>query len=199
MVVALALCACSLAACGSHRTTIKTVTESGTTAQPPPQATSSHIFSPFSEGGIASGVTVAKNGRGYCWEGSAADARPDAWRCFLGNFILDPCFSNETGTSGFVVCAESPWSSVTKLRLTKPLPQSLANDESGDPTVGVPWSLKLTDGTECGLLTGATSVVAGLRISYGCDGGRRTCRRASTGYSNVDDLLRARLQGTHAR
>jgi hypothetical protein len=163
--------ACALSACGSHHTRVKTVTAAGSTVEPPPQTTSSHIFAPFNGGEIASDVKIGKTGRGYCWTGSGADTRPDAWRCFLGNFILDPCFSNETGTSAFVICADSPWSSVTKLRLTKPLPSSQGNAETADPTAGRVWALELIDGTHCVALTGATGAIAGLGIAYGCDGG----------------------------
>jgi hypothetical protein len=166
-----ALCACSLSACGSNHATVKTVTVSDSTTQPPAQATSSHIFAPFNGGEIANGVKVNKTGRGYCWTGSGADTRPDAWRCFLGNLILDPCFSNEMGTSTFVICADSPWSSVTKLRLTESLPRSQGNAEKTDPTAGRVWALELTDGTRCVALTGATGAIAGLGIAYGCDGG----------------------------
>jgi hypothetical protein len=113
-------------------------------------------------------VRVGKTGDGYCWEGSIADTRPDAWRCFLGNFILDPCFSNDTGTSKFVICADSPWSPVTKLSLTKKLPRSLANPAKSDPTTGRPWAIELIDSTRCVALTGATGAIAGLGIDYGC-------------------------------
>lgn len=116
-------------------------------------------------------MTVDRTARGYCWTGSLTDSRSDAWRCFLGNLILDPCFSNETGTSSFVVCADDPWSGVSKLILTKPLPQDMANSQTSDPTASAPWAVELGDGTQCVFLTGATSVIAGLRINYGCAGG----------------------------
>ena len=51
-------------------------------------------------------VAAARSPIGRATKGSLADVRPDAWRCFLGNLILDPCFSNETGTTGFVICAD---------------------------------------------------------------------------------------------
>jgi hypothetical protein len=92
-------------------------------------------------------------------------------RCFLGNEILDPCFSNATGASGFVLCAEDPWSSVTKLVLTKALPLRQANPETPNPTAAAPWAVQLGDGTRCAALTGATGSVAGLGLDYGCTGG----------------------------
>ncbi len=35
----------------------------------------------------------------------------------------------------------------------------------------IPWALELANGSRCGLLTGATAVLAGQRINYGCDDG----------------------------
>jgi hypothetical protein len=105
-----------------------------------PLATSLHIYSPFAADGIAAGVHVTKHGRGYCWEGSLADNRSDAWRCFLGNLILDPCFSTETGSSSFVLCADSPWSGVVRLTLTRRLPRRYGN-RGGDPSTKPPWAV----------------------------------------------------------
>lgn len=39
-----------------------------------------------------------------------------------------------------------------------------------DP-LSIPWAIELTNGDRCGLMTGATAVVAGMRINYGCEGG----------------------------
>jgi hypothetical protein len=163
---------CALAGCGSgdHRAGSTPQQPTSTTAVVPPPTTS-HLFAPFNGGGLAAGVTVGKSAKGYCWTGSAADTRRDAWRCFLGNLILDPCFSNETGTSEFVACADSPWSRVTRLVLTKSLPRGQANPEANDPTSGAPWALELADGKRCERFTGATGAIGGLGISYGCTGG----------------------------
>jgi hypothetical protein len=61
---------------------------------------------------------------------------------------------------------------VVKLTLTKALPHGMANAGTTEPTAKQPWAVKLADGMECVAFTGATGVVAGLGISYGCsDGG----------------------------
>ena len=52
-----------------------------------------HRFHGFENGKIAPGVHVLRTAHGYCWEPSAVESRRYAWRCFKGNFILDPCFS----------------------------------------------------------------------------------------------------------
>jgi hypothetical protein len=165
MLVASAVTIFIVAACGAahHRTRTRALVT--------PRPTSSHIYAPFNGGTVAAGVKVAKTARGYCWTSSGADRRPDAWRCFLDNQILDPCFSNEAGTSGFVLCAQDPWSIVTKLGLTKALPRTQANPETADPTARAPWAVQLSDGTRCTALTGATGAIAGLGLDYGCTGG----------------------------
>jgi hypothetical protein len=132
-------------------------------------ATSVHLYSPFSGGRLATSVRVAKSARGYCWTSSDADARPDAWRCFVGNYIYDPCFSDTVNYSNFVVCPlYRPGSSVLRINLTKRLP---TNTYSGDPTRHPPWAVRTAAGKWCTLITGATGLIAGMRINYGCRGG----------------------------
>jgi hypothetical protein len=49
-----------------------------------------------------------------------------------------------------------------------------APDERADVVIDpleIPWALELANGSRCGLLTGATAVLAGQRINYGCDDG----------------------------
>ena len=73
------------------------------------------------------GAHVVQSGRGYCWTSSIADARSDAWRCFLGkNEIVDPCFS---GGESAVLCPDGTPDShdALRIRLTKPLPLGQAN------------------------------------------------------------------------
>ena len=43
--------------------------------------------------------------------------------------------------------------------------------EVGVDPLSIPWAVELVNGDRCGLLTGATSVVAGMRLNYGCEGG----------------------------
>jgi hypothetical protein len=129
------------------------------------------LYSPFAAGHLAAGVRVAREGRGYCWTGSGADARADAWRCFRGNYIHDPCFSDDAGGAKYVVCPlYRPGSKVLRLRLTKPLPVSMGNRRT-DPTRHAPWAVRLASGLWCESLTGATGEIAGMPVSYGCDHG----------------------------
>src|SRR5438132_10979837 len=77
---------------------------------------------------------VSKTVRGSCFAGSLADGRADAWRCSVGNQIMDPCFQGK----GYLLCPPSPRAKPVKLILTKPLPRSQANKSKG-LTPGHPW------------------------------------------------------------
>lgn len=132
-------------------------------------ATTIHLYAPFNGGGIASGVRIAKTASGYCWTTSGVDARGDAFRCFVGNFIHDPCFADQTGFAHYVLCPlYTPGSKVLRINLTKQLPPNPANS---DPTRYAPWAVRTTSGKWCTILSGATGQVAGMRINYGCTGG----------------------------
>jgi hypothetical protein len=119
---------------------------------------------------VSPGLHVVRTARGYCWEGSAADwGRSDARRCFIGNFIHDPWFSDSsTTTNGYVVCAATPWSrKVVKIALTRKLPLAQRNP-SGSPLRRRPWAIKLSSAQKCVAFTGATGTIAGRAVAYGC-------------------------------
>jgi hypothetical protein len=132
----------------------------------PAARTSMHLYAPFNGGGIAKGIRIARTVRGYCWTSSLADSRDDAFRCFVGNYIHDPCFENTVMPSSYVLCPlYYPGTKVLRINLTKPLP---AHPSVSDPTRYQPWALQLANGRWCEVITGATGLVAGLRINYGC-------------------------------
>jgi hypothetical protein len=99
---------------------------------------------------------------GSCWTNSLAVWRPDAWRCFVGDSIYDPCFA----VDGDVICGASPVTTTISfaLELTEPLPAPTVPDD----TSGHAWLVELPDGTVCELATGATGGVDGERINYWC-------------------------------
>jgi hypothetical protein len=132
------------------------------------ETTSATIYQAFTPHGFVKLHTRSK--AGYCWVGALSTSRRDAWRCFVGNNIYDPCFSSAR-YPGFVLCPDEPWRSTgIKLLLTKPLPRSLANHDA--PSLSPePWALELYDGRRCRVSTGATSVVEGERLNYFCGGG----------------------------
>lgn len=131
--------------------------------------TSLHLYAPFSGGSVAAGIRIARTTSGYCWTTSIADARGDAFRCFVGNNIHDPCFADQTGSAHYVLCPlYTPAAKVLRINLTKKLP---LNSASGDPTRYPPWALKTVSGKWCTRFTGATGNVAGMAMTYGCTGG----------------------------
>lgn len=136
------------------------------------RATKIVVYSPFTVRGVlAAGIRIVRTGSGYCWSGSNLSGRPDAWRCFRGNLIEDPCFSGSRGS--WVACPVGyPWQrQVLRLILTEPLPRRPGDSPPVDPTKGDPWAVQLTNGKRCRLISGATGAVAGLRINYGCTNG----------------------------
>jgi hypothetical protein len=136
------------------------------------QTTRVTIYRPFTDGKTSPGLTIARTVKGRCFAGSIADPRSDAWRCFIGNSIADPCFA-DPAVASWVLCPEdgTPFgTTVVRLALAKALPKNLANKSS--PGAGNPWTIKLAGGTVCTFLTGATYMYRGKRVNYGC--GRKT-------------------------
>lgn len=126
------------------------------------------VFNPWASSGIRHSFNVSGNAKGSCWTHSLSTDRPDAWRCFQGNDIRDPCFAGPP-RSTLVACAENPFSKrVVLLKLTKPLA------DADNPTTrmlqpkGEPWGLRLASGDTCVFATGATDAVGGERLNYAC-------------------------------
>jgi len=84
-----------------------------------------------------------------------------------GNEIVDPCFSNaDVSQSDIVVCPNFPdLATVTEIRLTQPLNPSTADEDGTDTD---PWAVEIVGGADCEIITGATDVVGGRRLNYGC-------------------------------
>jgi hypothetical protein len=102
--------------------------------------------------------------RGDCNSSSYVSGTSDAWRCFVGSTILDPCFANPQSDRE-VLCVRSPWARNGVL-VTSPLdPDDRLPGRSG------PWHLVIRGGLRCGFVSGATTTVQGLRLNYPC--GRR--------------------------
>jgi len=134
-------------------------------------ATEIKLITPFHEGHLGIGFAVTSQGSGKCFaESAASSARPDAWRCSMGNAILDPCLQNVMGDPKLLACPSDPWSANVKLlTITEPLPSSARKSLSLKDAM--PWALELANGQRCTLFTGATAPIAGMRINYGCPGG----------------------------
>ena len=128
------------------------------------KVTRTTVFQAFTQDGAP--TIPVRSKAGYCWTGSLTINRGDAWRCFVGNYIYDPCFSSQHA-SGVVICPNLQLSSGISIRLTRPLPQQYG--DPGVPSLGdQPWNIELASGRHCALASGASNVVHGIRLNYFC-------------------------------
>ena len=149
-----------------------TTSTSATTAHttpptPTPAATQVEIFNVVGpSGGLA--VHVTNTVSGSCFTGSSAIGRSDAWRCTVGNNLIDPCFA--TGAAQVLCPADGPWGSGLLVNLpSNDLSNALPDKDQGMEQL--PWAIELDNGWKCLALTGATTVIDGQRLGYGCSNG----------------------------
>ena len=129
--------------------------------------TKATVFRAFTPDG-APAIPV-RSRRGYCYTGSLTVNRRDAWRCFVGNFIYDPCFSS-ANAPGVVICPNVQVSGGIRIRLTKAIPRRFA--DRGAPSLrNQPWNIQLSNGRHCAFSSGASNVVHGVRLNYFCGSG----------------------------
>jgi hypothetical protein len=101
---------------------------------------------------------------GYCWVGSLTVNRKDAWRCFVGNYIYDPCFSSSLDL-GYVACPDARLTKGVKIHLSKKLPRKYANH--GAPSLSdEPWNIETSTYRHYVFSSGASNVVDGKRANY---------------------------------
>ena len=103
---------------------------------------------------------------GYCFTGSLAANRRDAWRCLVGNFLYDPCISSATAP-GVVICPNRQVNGGIRIRLTRPLPRQFAN-RNAPSLANRPWNIQLANGRHCVYSSGASNVIQGIRLNYFC-------------------------------
>jgi hypothetical protein len=126
--------------------------------------TTATVYRAFSYHGLI--VPDVRVESGYCWTTSNVTPRGDAWRCFVGNFIYDPCFSSALAF-GVVVCP-TPWNDGgTEIRLAKPLPRRQTRYVTPSLKL-LPWAIQTETGADCVLSSGAANVVRGKRLNYTC-------------------------------
>ena len=138
------------------------------------QKTQQRVYYAFTTAGRPA-IRVTRTVRGSCFFGSGAIDRSDAWRCFSGRVVSDPCFSSGKA-KGIVLCPAPslPWkrSGVLKIKLTKPLPRKYGSKRRPGQS-GTPWGIQTTSGLKCFMSTGATNVVSNRRANYRCLTGRQ--------------------------
>src|SRR5579862_2319008 len=121
-------------------------------------------FRVFTPSGAVVGVRMTRTLRGSCFSGSIGLPRPDAWRCMVGNEILDPCLESPKGPSVGLVCVFG--NQAVRLHLTKGLPMRYKNRPE---KTFFAWQLVLANGDVCQRFTGtAAGAVQGQGLVYGC-------------------------------
>ncbi|MGA8112262.1 MAG: hypothetical protein WCA46_01220 [Actinocatenispora sp.] len=145
-----------------------------------PAATTVATLRPWASGGdLAHGLraTGGPERGGSCWTSSEVTGRADAFRCAIGNTILDPCLSDpHAGTPARVACPVSP----TRMRvvlLTEALPAPTGTArKAGD------WLFLLLGGDQCVRRTGAGPAPRGdLPLTMTCRSGALIWGEPDTG------------------
>jgi hypothetical protein len=130
-------------------------------------ATQEIVYQPWSNtqpNKIANGFHVVSQSRGKCLDRSGVTSRPDAYRCFEGDYVLDPCFPNPYYGSKIAACPFNGPSGVVLIHLTK----RLSSPAFYGKTPPSPWLITLNDGRMCYAFSGAGAVSGGLLASYNC-------------------------------
>jgi hypothetical protein len=125
------------------------------------------VMAGFTVGGVPT-MRISRTVRGSCFSTSAAALRDDAYRCTSGNELFDPCLAPPASVRAghVVVCPTDPFGNTgIEIRLTRPLPR---NDEPAPSERGIPFAVRLTNGCEAMLDTGATAVIGRERANYYC-------------------------------
>lgn len=124
------------------------------------------VFHAFRSDGTPTINTRSRSG--HCYTGALTVDRKDAWRCLVGNEIYDPCFSSPQ-SAGAVICPNAQVTGGVTIHLTRGLPLRNADARAPSPRAQ-PWNILLTNGHHCVFSSGATLVVDGTRLNYGCFG-----------------------------
>jgi hypothetical protein len=135
----------------------------GSSAGSAPRTVVGHVRPVTATGVLRHGYRITdRRAHASCEAGS--EATGDAYRCFSGNFVIDPCWVMKQ--KHFVACLSDAWShKVIRLHVTG----GYDNTGFGKLTpASYPWAVRELNGTRCSWLQGATGAVHGKRINYGC-------------------------------
>jgi hypothetical protein len=152
-----------LAGCASaHHTTPSAAVGGVQTTSSPVGATVTkvRVFAPFDRSGAPT-AGVAAHRSGSCFTTSITVMAADAYRCFAGNSILDPCFVSPDANR-VLECYPSPWGHPTELRVHK-LPTATTTVK-----IARPWAIQLVGGQRCLATNGTPSILRGIPLSYKC-------------------------------
>jgi hypothetical protein len=123
--------------------------------------TVTHLRPVSASGNLLPGYSITKHrGHAHCSAGS--EATGNAYRCFAGNRVYDPCWVQHTNS--LVVCLSAPWDfGVVQL--------SVKHYDNGGRTTKpakLAWGVQDSSGVQCELAQGATTSISGKRLDYFC-------------------------------
>ena len=113
-------------------------------------------------------VVVAKLS-GACTQQSHVIKRDDAWYCFAGDKVYDPCFVKPYGSHLEAICPESPWSNKA-VQITVSSSMDNTQHEALDMSRTFPWALELSAGEKCQAVD-SSERYDGLPVRYRCNTG----------------------------
>jgi hypothetical protein len=155
-----------LAGCASsHHPTQSAAVGGVQTSSSPAGATVTKIrvFAPYDRSGAPT-AGVAAHRSGSCFTTSITVMAADAYRCFAGNELLDPCFVSPD-RHDVLNCYPTPWGHPTQLRVHK-LPKATATVK-----ITRPWAIELAGGQRCLATNGTPSILRGIPLTYKCTDG----------------------------
>jgi hypothetical protein len=108
-------------------------------------------------GDLRAGLRVSREAHGSCEPGSASLPN-NVYRCFSGNFVVDPCWRDWLAVVPTVICLEEPWAeTVVRLRLSAPPKPASGRSDLGTEPSGI----TLRSGRRCLAAQGAHDTLTG--------------------------------------
>jgi hypothetical protein len=151
-----------------------------------------HVRPVSSHGNLLPGYSItARHNHAKCSAGS--DTTHNTYRCFAGNGVYDPCWVQST--KSLVVCLSAPWS----FRLVQLKVKHYSNAGRTTKSSKTPWGVQLANGVQCGLADGATTLIAGKRLSYFCSHVKDVLYGGVNRSGRTWTIRRATPKGHHGR
>ena len=112
------------------------------------------------------GDVVTRTSKGSCEPGSDV-LSGSVYRCFFGNFVVDPCWAVRAGATPTkaVLCMEFPWSRQVIRLDTHGLAPSTSPQTA---SLAGPWGVQLANGDRCLAAQGAHGIFKGRVVDYQC-------------------------------
>ncbi len=151
--------------------------------------------SPVTSAGIAvRGYRVTSRASGASCE-PGSEAIGQAYRCFAGNAVYDPCWPAKTA-SPTVLCVADPWlRTAAELKVSS----ALGAIPATGPSAGEPWGVQLASGQRCVLAQGAHNEFSGQVVDYYCTTRPGPAARPQSQAGHLDGAQRADQGGQAPR